>query len=286
MGPLRDSTPQRDDPVALRVSLAADGYVLLRRVLPRAEVLATRAEIFGRLEAVDEVRAPAVEGIPTGRSERAARGSDLNAFWRSVSESDTLRHITHGAQLRQLMSDLLDKPADPFDFLWLRAVSSGRASPFHFDHVYMNRGSQRVLTCWIPLGDVPAGDGPILVLEGSHRLDDLIAGYRGHDVDRDPSRAGHVEASPLALARLYDCRLLGTDFKAGDVLIFGMFLLHGSCDNASPRSRIRLSCDVRYQPAADARDPRWFGDPPPGHGGKSYGGLSAAQPITAAPIRR
>jgi hypothetical protein len=47
------------------------------------------------------------------------------------------------------------------------------------------------------------------------------------------------------------CRLLTTDFRAGDVCVFGMFTLHGSLDNRSPIGRVRISGDVRYQPAAD-----------------------------------
>ena len=37
-------------------------------------------------------------------------------------------------------------------------------------------------------------------------------------------------------------------------VIFNMFTLHGSVDNASPVSRVRLSVDIRYQPAAHPCD--------------------------------
>ncbi len=283
---LRDTHGDRAEAAECRQRLTEDGYLLLRGFLPAQDVAAARRVVLQPLADVGEIRAPAIDGILTGRSDRAARQPDAGAFWRDLSEAPALRRVTHGPRLRKLMADLLSEPAAPFDFVWLRTTAPGRTSPFHFDHVYMNRGSQRVLSCWIPLGNVPAEDGPIAILEGSHRLETMIADFRGHDVDRDPSRPGYVEESPLALAERYGRRLLSAEFAAGDILVFGMFLLHGSCDNVSPQRRVRLSCDVRYQPAADARDPRWFGAPPLGHGGKSYAGLSSARPITQPPIAR
>jgi len=41
----------------------------------------------------------------------------------------------------------------------------------------------------------------------------------------------------------------------GDVMIFGMRLLH--CSVANETNRFRLSCDTRYQLAAEKVDERW-----------------------------
>ena len=120
----------------------------------------------------------------------------------------------------------------------------------------MNRGTDRVVTTWIPLGDVTVADGPLAVIEGSHRFEDLIASYRGHDVDRDPSRPGHVTESALTFLKERNARLLTADFRAGDLCVFGMFTLHGSVDNASPEGRVRLSVDVRWQVADQPMDER------------------------------
>jgi len=277
--------PGDDDAGPLRAALARDGYVLVRGALLRDDVLAARAEVFARLAEVGEVAEPSAEGVATGHSRRQAQQADLGAFWRSVCEGDRLRAAAHGPRLRALAGALLDAPACPFDFLWLRTMVGGRASPLHFDHVYMNRGSARVLTAWIPLGDVPLEAGPIVFVEGSHRFDDLIARYRGIDVDRD-AMPGSFPEDAVAFARSRGARLLTADFRAGDVVLFDMFSLHGSCDNRLAGGRVRLSCDVRWQPEADARDDRWFGDPPPGHGGHSYGGLNGARPLGEAYLAR
>ncbi len=61
-----------------------------------------------------------------------------------------------------------------------------------------------------------------------------------------------------------------------------MFTAHAAFDNMAAGGKVRLSCDTRFQPARDPMDERFSGDDPPAHGGKGYGCLSAAQPLTAA----
>lgn len=285
LGPLHQVPDWRQHLVHLPQHLARDGYVLLRGALPREDVLSARHHVLEQLAAVGEIAEPARAALATGCSQRAALHPDLGAFWRQVCESPLLRRLTHGPALAELSAAVLDCTSVPFDFLWLRTMVQGRASPLHFDHVYMNRGSQRVVTAWLPLGDVPLRAGPLLVVEGSNRFDDLIARYRGIDVDRH-SLPGSFPEDAIAFAQSRQTRLLTTAFQAGDVLLFDMFTLHGSCDNQLAGGQVRLSCDVRWQAAADSRDERWFGHPPPGHGGLSYGGLNGARPLGEAHLAR
>jgi hypothetical protein len=284
LGPLHEAQAADQDPAAWRAAIAAHGHVLLRGALDRDAVLAARAEVFARLAEVGEI-VPGSDGIATGTSRRAASHPDADAFWRSVCEGPLLRAVSHGPGLRAIAQALFGRAAKPFDFLWLRTMLAGRASPLHFDHVYMNRGSAEVLTAWIPLGDVPPEAGPIVFVEGSNRFADLIARYRGLDVDRD-AMPGSFPQDAVGFAAARGARLLTADFKAGDVILFDMFSLHGSCDNMLGGGRVRLSCDVRWQPAGDAEDDRWFGAPPPGHGGRSYGGVNSARPLGAEYIAR
>jgi hypothetical protein len=285
-GRLVESTSWRGNPLLLRRGLEKDGYVFLRRALNRQSVLEARREVLGRLAEVGEIAEPVEEGIVTGSSRRAELHPDLGAFWRSVSEGERLRRVTHGGALAEIAHSILGKRAKPFDFLWLRTMVGGRTTPLHFDHAYMNRGTAHVISAWVPLGDVPIEAGPIVFVENSHRLDELAAAYRGLDVDRDPKSPGSFADDAIVVAERYRTRLLSAEFEAGDVVLFGMFALHGSLDNRRPGNRLRLSCDVRYQPADEAMDERWFGAPPPAHGGKSYGGINAAQPLGSPGIAR
>lgn len=139
---------------------------------------------------------------------------------------------------------------------------------------------------WLPLGPVPVSDGPIAVVEGSRGFTDILEGLRGFDVAVDKTRRAEVSHDPVAFAEGRGCRLLTTDFAAGDILVFDMTTLHGALDNHSPIDRVRLSCDVRYQPAAEPLDPRYFGPDPGGTFGGGYGELNGAKPLTEPWHRR
>ncbi len=285
LGPLHEVGNWSAVPGQLPELLQRDGYVLLRNALDKGAVMAARADVLQRLAAVGEIAQPAAAAVTTGTSRRAELHPDLGAFWRGVCESPALRVLTHGPAMAEISSALLGGPTKPFDFLWLRTMLEGRASPLHFDHVYMNRGSANVVTAWVPLGDVPLEAGPLVVVEGSNRFDDVITRYRGVDVDRD-GLPGSFPEDAVAFAASRDTRLLTTDFRAGDVILFDMFTLHGSCDNRMGGGRVRLSCDVRWQLAGEPEDDRWFGSPPQGHGGTGYGGLNGARPLGEAYVAR
>jgi ectoine hydroxylase-related dioxygenase (phytanoyl-CoA dioxygenase family) len=285
LGELHDSTPLLDDPAALRKQIADDGYLYLRGVLDRNRVLDARVAVLSALADVGEIADPAMNGISTGTSRRGELVQDLGAFWQSLCENETVRSVTHSDPIVDVMERLLDGDVRAFDFLWMRTMHPGRASAYHFDHVYMNRGTDNLFTVWIPLGDVALDEGPLALVEGSHLWEDLIEEYRGLDVDRDTSRPGHVTLDPVALARERKTRLLTAEYRAGDIVIFPMFMLHGSLDNRSPEKRVRLSVDTRYQPANAPIDERWIGENPIAHG-LGYAGMGGAKPATSDPLFR
>jgi hypothetical protein len=274
------------DDRSLAVQLEERGYLLLRDVLDPAEVMEARHEVLRRLAAVGEIADPPEAAIATGQSLRAEREPDLGAFWRSVSGGPALRRVANGGRMHGLMERLFGGPVAHFSFLWLRAMASGRASPLHVDHPYMNRGSRRLVTVWTPLGAVGRHEGPLYMVEGSHRWQELRDRFEGVDVDARPGAVGHFAEHPVDLALSHGARLLTTAFQPGDCMIFGMFTAHAAFDNTSEGGRVRLSFDTRFQPAQDPMDERFSGPDPPAHGGKGYGCLSAAQPMTAPMLKR
>jgi len=282
---MRASADLIDDPGALRARMEEEGYLYLPGVLDREAVLTARIEILTRLAAVGEFKEPLVEGLSSGTSLRGEMVTDLGAFWQSVCEGQALRLVTHDGAIVPIMEKLLGETPRPYDFLWLRTMHPGRASAFHFDHVYMNRGTDRVYTVWTPLGDIALEEGPLLLVENSHTWTDLHDEFRGLDVDKDKSRPGHVTLDPVALAAERGVHLLTAEFKAGDVVIMPMFMLHGSLDNRTRQGRVRISCDTRYQPAAEPIDERWVGENPIAHG-SGYASMGGAKPATSEPLFR
>ena len=273
----------------LAQQLGEHGFLLLRDVHDPVEVDAARQEVLHRLAEVGEVSDPAESGLASGLSRRREiypTTEDLGAFWRSVSEGKAVRSVINGPRITRVMRQLFQEPVQHFSFAWLRAMTAGRASPLHVDHPYMNRGSKRLVTCWSPLCRIRLGDGPLYILEGSHTWPDIRRQFEGHDVDRDPSRPGHIEESPITLAERKASKFLTTEFNLGDCLVFGMFTVHGSFDNNAANGLIRLSCDTRFQPAADPMDDRFAGPDPAAHNGLGYGCLSAARPLTETSVLR
>lgn len=279
IGELADASALLAAPERLRRRLAAEGHALLRGVLDEGEVMAARRAVFERLHEVGEIGEPARDGIATGASRRRAVAGDLGRFWKSVVDLPALRQVTNGPRLGQVMEAAWGEPARGMDYLFLRAGAPGSATGLHYDFPFFTRATRRMYTVWIPIGPVPVTEGPLVVVEGSRRFDDVLERLRGFDIALDDTRKAEVSHDPAAFADERGCRLLTADFEAGDVLVFDMFTMHGSLDNHSPAGRVRLSCDVRYQPAADPLDPRYFGPDPGGTFGGGYGELNGAKPL-------
>lgn len=279
-GELVDSSASYPDGETLRQRFETDGYLFLRDLHDAEAVAAARREVFERLEAVGEVKPPAIDGIFSGASRRREMAGDLGAFWQSVSEGPRLRAVTHGARAREVIGRVFGEAARPHDYMFLRPAPVGRWTGPHCDYPFFTRATERVVTVWTALGDVPLHDGPVVVIEGSHRFQDLIEATRGFDVARNTERKATRQENHIAFARSRGARLLSADFGPGDMLVFGMFTWHGTLDNQSPDGRIRLSSDVRFQPAAAPEDPRYFGPDPGGTTGAGYGELNGAKPLT------
>lgn len=277
VGELRDSASLLDDPAGLRRRLQEDGYLFLRGALDRDEVLAARREVLARLEAVGEI-APGTD-LFTGRSERKAKQPDLGAFWRSVSEGPKLRAATHGAAIERILTAVADEPVRGMDYVFLRVGVPGRATGVHFDYPFFTRLHDQVWTVWTPMGDAPVSRGPVVVVENSHRFKDLVDDLVGFDIVRDTHRKADLGMDAMELAQARGTRLLTADFRAGDVILFGMYLAHGSLDHHDDSGVVRVSTDVRWQPARLPMDPRYFGDNPTGTTGAGYAELNGAKPL-------
>ncbi|MBB73536.1 MAG: hypothetical protein CMJ75_03365 [Planctomycetaceae bacterium] len=285
---LCEYTDDIQDSVALQRQVNENGYALLRGVLDREQIIAARKEVFSRLGEVGEISGPVESGIGTGISCRREIAGDLNAFWRDVSTGEALRAVTHGPQLCELLGRFFGEDARPHDLVYLRPMSVGRATRLHYDFPFFAGYSKRIYTAWIPLGEIDQSEGPLLIIENSHEFLDWIEPIRNHDYQSEHAnevvqRAAYEQPNsvdPVTLAEQRGVRLLSADFQPGDLVVFSGFVLHGSLDNCSTIGRVRLSCDVRFQPAADSTaDQRYFGTDPVGSAGGGYGAMKGALPL-------
>lgn len=281
LGQLRRSDDAADDADELRRRLDDDGYLYLPGYLDRDEVVAARLDLMTRLQ-VDGLVQPGtdpMDGIPSDGSYRGILHTTAKA-------SEPLQRLLYAGRTVTLYERIFGESVRHFDYTWLRAVRPGRGTPPHGDSVFMNRGTPRLLTAWVPLGDVDLRLGGLIVLERSHRVDELRRDYHTRDVDtyceNDEESAataragkwewnGYVSSDPVQLRDDLGLRWLTSEFTMGDLVTFPMYTVHGSLDNTS--DRLRLSCDIRYQRASEPADPRWIGANPTAHGAESKRGL-------------
>ena len=251
---LRESYDVLGDVHALWRRLEEDGYLLLRGLLERETLMSAREVLLlhMREQQVLLPNTPVLEGVmPPG-----GRGIRLIGHKGIAHHPAVLAVLEHPA-LFALFERLFGEPAITFPHKWMRAVGNEKYTGAHFDHVYMGRGSSQLYTVWIPFGDIPITQGTLAVCHGSHKLDSFARirdTYGRMDVDRDGVE-GWFERDPMRIIERFGGQWQGADYYAGDVIIFGMHTMHASTINLS--NRFRLSCDVRYQPAADPVDERW-----------------------------
>ena len=262
MGELRDSSHLLDNISAMRARIAEDGYLLLRGFIDRERVLHARRTI---LHYMDEQQVlmpdePLLEGVmPKGGRGVRLTGKD------GISHQSDILAVIEADRLFTFFARFFDEPATTFTYKWLRAVGNEQYTGAHCDIVYMGSGSQNLHTVWIPFGDIPVEQGTLAMCVGSHtdpRFERIRQTYGRMDVDRDRTE-GWFSRDPLELADTHGGRWQTTNFRAGDVMIFGMYTMHASTTNLT--NRFRLSCDVRYQPAGDPVDSRWGGQSLTGH---------------------
>jgi Phytanoyl-CoA dioxygenase (PhyH) len=258
--PMRDSTSLLADPPALRARFAADGYVLLRSVLDRRRVLELRRAYFSRFEpAFLAAGSTAEDGIFSGTVPSALPpyGTVGHPAYDLV-RSPAFDAFTRMPELRALAETLLDGPAELVPRRILRHFHRGAAvaSRAHVDFDYMDHGSDRLVTAWIPLGDSPVESGGLVYLEGSHGIDrsrlDQLREFTDRPDDHRPI------SNDLALtARALGGRWLWTDYRAGDVVLHSPHTVHASLDVHT--DAMRLSADVRFRRSDAAPDERWSG---------------------------
>lgn len=262
------------DRTLLQRHMAEDGYLFLRGCLDKDEVLAARRHILERVAAEGNLdpSAPLMEGRPKLDAKLQFR-ADL-----AQKDNAALQHLLYHPQgnLMRFFTSFLNGEVRHFDYTWLRCVSPGPSTPSHCDIVYMGRGTRRLYTTWVPLGDADFETGGLMILEGSHKNERLRNTYGQRDVDtycsnrpEDQARTafgsnGAFSDNANKVRHSLGGRWLTADYHIGDVVVFGMDLVHGGLDNRS--DRLRISSDSRYQLASEPVDERWVGENPPAHG--------------------
>jgi ectoine hydroxylase-related dioxygenase (phytanoyl-CoA dioxygenase family) len=259
VAPMADSTPLLGDAAALRDRYQKEGYVYLRGVLEPEALGRLRGSYFSRFDSsyLAKGTSPA-DGVFSGHRppdlpEHGVAGHPAHAMVRTTEWEQFVAAPT----LSSLAETLLGGPVRRLPRTILRHFdrSHPRASRAHSDYTYLDRGGDRLVTIWIPIGDCALDTGGLVYLEGSHRVDpgglDRLRVVTDRPGDRRP-----ISHDLRWVSDELGRRWLWTDYRAGDVAIHSPHMIHASLDTTT--DRMRVSADVRFQRVEEAMDVRWL----------------------------
>ncbi len=230
-----ESNDVLEDPPALRKRLHDHGYLFIREILPKQDVLDLRKQVLelcrdaGWLRSGADLMDGLTDHAPIFESDHAhaevyAKIQSLKAFHSLKFDRNVIR----------VMEDIFQETVFPFPQSIARIAfprDNARGTQPHQDWIFVG-GSTETISCWAPLGDVSMDVGGLKVLEGSHKAGFLeprpASGPGGRIVDVDPTLDWHQ-----------------SEYLAGDILLFKMFTIHAAANNLT-QDQLRISVDYRY----------------------------------------
>lgn len=218
--------------------LEEDGYLLLRGLLPREEVLRAREVIADDLRKggfVDEGTDKDNEGGLRIKAGTEDPGPKLLARQDLACHPDVLNVLEHRS-LRALMARLLSPSptTKTHPYKWLRAVPTSLHTGPHLDSTYFPSSQYpSLLTAWIPLGDLSPSLGTIVVATSSS------LSLAPVELGSDGTRSGWIEG-----VEGLETGWVTEWVRMGDVVVIGRERVH--CSSVNVEGEWRLSCDTRW----------------------------------------
>ncbi len=254
VGVLRRSFP--DEPLEdLRQRYQEDGYLFLKGVLPRDDVLKAREAYFTMLlpsgvlapgtapvdgifdAARDKLDYPGIGAGSTDANGRPRGGLFVDLALRAHTEPWYKDEFCRHPALRPLVAALTGWGAD--STLALRRTLLRNNTPgntaigVHYDQIFLRHGEDTSVTAWVPIGDVTLDGGGLIYLEGGHvlgraterdfrdraRATGLTDAEARNAFNRNMMSGGLLSDGPKEFSRSHGKRWLVTDYEAGDVVL-------------------------------------------------------------------
>ena len=237
MKPFHEIRTNEITPRSLQDELASRGYVLIRQVLPRADVASVLGDVTGVVSRAGWLLAShdPVDRIADASAACGDPDPSFKSTYQEIFNLESFHALPHHPALLRVMNMIAGgqvlvhpKPIGRLIFPCCDRLTVHA----HQDYRFMN-GDPECFTVWIPLHDCPTDMGPLQILEGSHRF-----GFQNHDDENL-----HVPEIPAGEAKGDDW--VGGQINAGDVLIFHSLTVHAASPNRS--NRLRVSIDCRFQ---------------------------------------
>ena len=227
-----DPTPLLDDEVAVDAAAVAEfaekGHTVVRGLASPAEVEAYRPLIHeATMEHAFDKR-PLEERTTYGKAFLQAAN-----LWR---RSELVQRFVFSRRFARVAAELLgvDGVRLYHDQALFKEAGGGQ-TPWHQDQHYWPLDTDRTITMWMPLVDVPPSIGTMTFASGSHRL-----GYLGEYSISDESQAAFDE---MIAARSLPLDTHGA-LAAGDATFHAGWMLHSAPPN--PTGTLRAVMTIIY----------------------------------------
>ncbi|KAJ5132633.1 hypothetical protein N7448_006791 [Penicillium atrosanguineum] len=281
----------------MRERIKQDGYLFVKGLIPREDVLDARENYFSQysVSSLLEPGSSPRDGIFNSTSHPDAHKGIGGA---GLPTDPVERRILVDAHSKPNYRDFVEHPALTgfirefmdwkehriLDRTMLRHnVPFGLGTGIHYDKLFLRGGKGYFLTAWVPIGDIAINGGGLCYLENSVPL--------GHHIEEDFNKraqhftkeqrisafnvnmldGGMISSSPQDFQAAHSAfgthKWLVTNYEAGDVVFHDPYSIHASGRNEDPAGRIRLSTDLRfYEKDELGIDQRWLKIWSPGDG--------------------
>ena len=233
MAPLRESNDLVGDPAALDHRIDADGYLFFRQVLHADPIARLKRQFIDSLADLGVVDRGAEEPVWNGASL-----DDYPLKVEALHEARVWEDFAAHPAIKAFIEGVLGKAAFWVPVVEYRLQAPTRAAPDdpfiarHQDEFY-NQGIA-CRTCWVPLMDIDAWTGGLALAGDMNKVGIL------HDLSQPPQY-------PIPRTAIPDSAWIRSDYRAGDLVMFGTTIPHTGLPNYS--DRFRLSMDIRVMPA-------------------------------------
>ncbi|MBA2396325.1 MAG: phytanoyl-CoA dioxygenase family protein [Ktedonobacteraceae bacterium] len=254
----------------LRTQYQTQGYLWLKGLLPRQQILALRRRFFA-LFAETGLLAPdsdPVDGLFSGKS---LSPEVLQRLWMEATHLPEYRELCFSPHIWRFYEAFLGGSLHLHQRKLVRFTTPGdpACTGGHYDLIYLRAGTDQICTSWLPLGDTPVEMGGLVYLQGSDALGrkmeadftrknaDLPLQERISAYNKHMASGGWINKDLSALANLIDGTWLLANYEGGDMVVHSPYMIHASTVNFDAHKRMRLSTDIRYQLQSEKIDPRW-----------------------------
>ncbi|PLB43860.1 hypothetical protein P170DRAFT_514168 [Aspergillus steynii IBT 23096] len=280
----------------LRQRYNQDGYLFLKQVLPRDDVLQTRRDYFEYLaptgvlkdgsDPVDGIFNPTKSladypGIGAGHVDGNGRpgGPSADMFVDRAIEAHQkdwyTKNLVHHPALYDFVAKFTGWGNDTLTFkrtLLRNNIPGSKPIGVHYDQIFLRHGEPTSVTAWVPIGDIKLNGGGLIYLEDGDPVglkieEEFTTKAKQAGLTEEEARSafnsnmmstGLLSEAPAQFAKENGRRWLVSAYEAGDVVLHKPHTIHASTINNDQDNVIRLATDLRFCDSSKPYDKRWM----------------------------